>query len=89
MVARTPDPRDVDRAETVVTNVESAAPLGEPEVVTPTDPAVIVAPAEPASAYSERVSVDYAAERQATLTASVIAGPGCRRRPCGPWPGRW
>jgi hypothetical protein len=67
MVARTPDPRDVDRAETVVTHEESAAPLVEREVVAATDPVVVVAPAEPASGYSERVAVDYAAERQATL----------------------
>jgi hypothetical protein len=69
MVARTPDPREseVDRAESVVTHAESGAPAVEREVVTPAGPEVVVTPATPASAYSERVSVDYAAERQASL----------------------
>lgn len=60
MTMGTTDPRNIDRQETVVTHEEVEPVVVAPGVV-PIEPA-------PASGYQERVTVDRASERQATLS---------------------
>lgn len=59
MAIRNPDDQPIDREERVVTHEQGATQPVVPVV----DPDL----AAPANAYSERVTVDYAAERQAAL----------------------
>jgi uncharacterized protein YggT (Ycf19 family) len=60
MSSRVPEQSPVDREQIVVTREERAPEAVVAASATPVE-------AVPASAYSERVTVDYAAERQATL----------------------